>query len=381
MTQDRTEARVRLVSHDFTEADVTRLAAVLGSQRLVQGPRAEELEALVGDVAGCRHTAVCSSGTAALHLALLAAGIGPGDRVIVPASTFVATANVVELTGAACVFADSRPDDLTIDVEAVRGLLDEDAHGTIRAVIPVHMFGMPADMDGISALSSKRGLFLLEDAANALGAAYKGRPAGSLGDAAAFSFHPRKNVTTGEGGAVTVASDEALILRVKVLRSHGLVGRPPDMDVEVAGFNYRMPELSAALGVGQMERLQGILEARRHLVARYRERLAGAMGVSLQSEPADRVSSWSSFVIRVAPGSRAGVMSALRSAGVECTIAAYCVPVLSYYEAKYGGQAQRYPVASATAEGGIVVPLHQAMNVDDVDLVCDVLLAAVEEAR
>ncbi|MEE8575401.1 MAG: DegT/DnrJ/EryC1/StrS family aminotransferase, partial [Thermodesulfobacteriota bacterium] len=227
---------------------------------------------------GVRHATACSNGTAALHLALLATGIGPGDEVIVPSLTYVATANAVTYTGATPVFVDSEPDTWNMDASQVEPLITEKT----RAIIPVPLFGHPCDMDAIIDIAKSHGLYVIEDAAEAIGSTYKGKRCGSIADISTFSFYGNKTITTGEGGMVVTDSDE-LAEKVRLLKGQG-------MDplrrywFPVVGYNYRMTNVAAAIGLAQLESIDKFLAKRREIAAWYGEHLKGIPGITLPIE-------------------------------------------------------------------------------------------------
>ena len=250
---------IPLVRPLLGEAEQRAVAAVLASGHLVQGPQTEAFEHEYAATVAGRECIAVSSGTAALHLALLAAGIGPGDEVIVPSFTFAATANAVRLVGADPVFADIDAASYCLDPAAAAAALTPRS----AAIIPVHLYGHPADMPALRAIADRAGLLLVEDAAQAHLAAYDGAPAGALGDIAAFSFYATKNMTTGEGGMV-VTADEQLARRVRLLRNQGMLERYRH---ELVGMNLRMTDLAAAIGRCQLERLPEWTAARRRNAA------------------------------------------------------------------------------------------------------------------
>src|SRR5215207_4927604 len=282
------------------------------------GPRVAEFEAAFADFAGARHAIAVSSGTAALHLALLACGCGPGDEVILPSLNFVAAANVVRHVRATPVLCDivgeqSLKFDLNLDLDTNLNLdlnldpadLEAAAGPRTRAVVALHYGGLPCDMDAVLALAQRRGLAVIEDAAHAPGAARGGRACGTFGDAGCFSFFSNKNMPIGEGGMV-VTGDDAVAERVRLLRSHGMTalswdrarGHASGYDVVTGGFNYRLDEPRAAIGLVQLARLAGANAARARLAARYRERLDGVAGLAVPTAgPADAISAHHLMVV------------------------------------------------------------------------------------
>jgi perosamine synthetase len=350
-----------------------------------QGPRVAEFEARLASLLGAPHAVVLSSGTAALHLALLAMGIGPGDEVLVPASSFIATANAVLMTGARPVFADVNPRTANLDVS------DASLRVTprTRALLVVHQLGLPADLHACRELCNRHGLRLVEDAACALGSRYGSEPIGRPhGLAACFSFHPRKVITTGEGGAVTTA-DAIVAERIRHLRNHGAepTGLPPHrggaIRYPILGYNARMSDLEAAVGLEQLDRLQWLLGKRAALAARYDSRLRGHSALDLPSlNPPGVTPSWQSYQVLLTPEcplSADAVAIALAEAGVDSRpglTALHLEPL--YLETNRG---LCLPGAEQIAANGLMLPLHPGLSDSDVDLVCHILLDIFEAGR
>ncbi len=256
--------------------ELAAVADVLASGQLAQGPRVAEFERAFAGYIGTRHAVAVNSGTEALRLGMLALGVGEGDEVVVPALTFLATASAVMMCGAVPVVADVEPRTFCIDPPAVERALSD----RTRAVVPVHLYGHPADMDPLRELCAERGIAVVEDAAQAHGAVYKGRRAGALGTMGCFSFYPTKNMTTGEGGMVTT-DDDGLAERLRLLRQHG---QAAPYDYRNLGYNSRMTDVAAAIGLVQLGRLEGFNAARRHNAARLTEGLRGVV-VTPEVEP------------------------------------------------------------------------------------------------
>ncbi len=347
-------ADIRLAFPDVGEEELAEIAAVLETGQLTMGPKVEEFEALLAAATGTEHAAAVSSGTAALHLAVLALGIGEGDEVLVPAYTFPATANVVALAGGRPVLVDVDPVTMNIDPEdAARRVT-----ARTKAVLAVHLFGRPARLEELPDVP------VLEDAAGALGAAHRGRPCGSLGLLACFSFHPRKIVTTGEGGAVTT-DDPLLDERVRSLRHHGWSPSSGYDDMPAPAFNYRLSDVLAALGIPQLRRLDELLAARARIAAGYAERLAHLDVVLPAADPGDR-HGWQAYVVQV--DRRDEVMAALRAQGIGCQIGTYALHRLG----AYGGQGP-FPGADAAFERALALPLHGRLTDGELDRVADAL--------
>jgi perosamine synthetase len=319
------------------------------------GAKVGELEAALAEAVGTAHAAVVSSGTAALHLALLALEIGPGDEVVVPAYTFPATANVVELCGARAVLADVDPETFLLDTAAVAAAVTP----STRAVMAVHLFGRPVAWEALQT-SVPQEVVLIEDAAGALGARYRGTPCGALGVAACLSFHPRKIVTTGEGGAVTT-DEAALDAAVRRLRHHGWVSLG---DMPSPGFNYRLPDLLCAIGVPQVARLDELLAARERVAGWYTERLEPLL-LTPRAAEGDR-HGWQAYVVQLER--RDDALDALRQEGIEAQIGTWAVHRLEPYR-RQGS----FPGADRAFERALALPFATTTTEEEVERVVSVL--------
>lgn len=353
---------IRLSRPSVGPDEAQALLAVLAGGDLVQGPCVRAFEEKLAARLGTPHAVAVSSGTAALHLALAALGVGRGDEVIVPAFTFPATANVVAWLGARPVFCDISLEDFAATPEAFARAVTR----RTRAVMPVHPFGLLADVPAIRAAVSRaaRGKrpALVEDAACALGSSLRGRAAGTMGDAGCFSFHPRKILTTGEGGLL-VTPKRALAQRVAALRTHGMVRTAKGFRMDAPGLNCRMTDLQGALGLAQLERLDGILAERARLAAIYREALSRLPGVGLPPAHPDRIASVQSFVLLLGTRAlRARAQAALRRAGIETTFGTHCVPMLGWYRRTFGFSAKSFPKAWAARERSLTLPLYPGLD-------------------
>jgi perosamine synthetase len=353
-----TPRSIRLARPDVGAAEIEAVAEVLASGTLTMGPKVDEFERAVAEAVGTREAVAVSSGTAALHLAILSLGIGPGDEVIVPAYTFPATANVVELSGARAVLVDVDPETFLVRPELVEAAVTT----RTKAVLGVHLFGRPVDWDALRA-SVPRTVALVEDAAGALGARRRGEACGSLGVLGCLSFHPRKIVTTAEGGAVTT-DDPALAEAIRRGRNHGLVmGR--EVDLPHPGHHYRLPDVLCALGIPQLARLEELLVARERVAGWYTERLGDAVGIP-GCEDGDR-HGWQAYVVRV--DARDEVRTALASDGIESQIGTYALNRLT----AYGGRGS-FPGADRAFERALALPFATSTTEDEVDRVCAALL-------
>lgn len=361
------DVMIRLAVPEIEEEDIEAVARVLRSGFLVQGPYVAEFEQTVADYVGVRHAIAVSSGTAALHLALLALGIGPGDEVLVPDFTYPATAHVVELVGAAPVLVDIDLRTFNVDVECLEAALAP----SVRAIMPVHLFGRPADMDAILSLAQRHAVHVIEDAACALGAEYRGRKCGTLSDIACFSFHARKVITTGEGGMVATDDDE-IAERVRMLRNHGLA--PTGGHFQLAGLNYRMTDFQGALGTVQMRRLERLIERRADLAALYGTMLREVDGVICPEVTPEGRSIWQSYVVLLPEGAdRDAVRNRLRGRGIETTLGTYAI------SAQPRRRAAPFPLRRSRCafERSLSLPLHVRLSPDDVGRVVDELARAL----
>jgi perosamine synthetase len=360
------------------DADVDAVAAALRSDWLTTGPRVPAFEEALCAVAGARHTVAYSSGTAALHGATLAAGLGPGDEAVTTPMTFAATANAVLYVGAEVRFADVDAGSLLIDPELVAAQVTP----RTKAILPVDYSGQPADYDAIRAIADAapggRAL-VIADAAHSLGATWHRRPVGTLADMTVLSLHPAKIVTTGEGGAVLTDDDE-LAARLRRFRNHGISSElraRTDWTYQMVdlGFNYRLTDLGAALGASQLDRLEGFLATRRRLAARYLERLAGHDALELPALDPEADSAWHFMFVQLnldrLTVDRGGVYHALRAEGIGVNVHYIPVHEHPYYRERYPDLS--LPVAEGAYRRLLTLPLHAGMNEADVDDVVSAL--------
>jgi perosamine synthetase len=374
---------IPLTRPSIGEDDQTAVREVLDSGYLVQGPKVAEFERRLGEETETSHVIAVSNGTAALHLSLLALGIGAGDLVLVTAYSWLATANVIELCGAQPVFVDIQPDSFNMDPNALAEraavlMSNRETARRLKAIVPIHAFGLMAEMEAINQVASRYYLPVIEDAACALGARRAGRPAGSCATMGTFSFHPRKAITTGEGGAVATG-DNQLAWRVRVLRNHGLDPLAAAPDFVMPGFNYRLTEVQGALGISQMNKLHRIVARRRELAANYGRLLAGtgitAPAVDAQSEPV-----YQSYVCllpkEVAPR-RTEMISGLRERGIETTIGTWHMPMTTYFRTRYGFRSGDFPVADDVFARSLSLPLYETLNQGQQEQTVSALLEAL----
>ena len=348
---------IRLARPDVGEAELAAVAEVVATGMLTMGPKVGELERALATACGTADAVAVSSGTAALHLAMMALGIGAGDEVIVPAYTFPATANAVELCGGKTVIVDVDPNTFNLDVARVAAAVTS----RTRAVIPVHLFGRPVPWEELQTAVPAE-VPLVEDAAGALGASYRGVPCGSLGVMGCLSFHPRKIVTTGEGGAVTT-SDAELADSIRRFRHHGIVTHG-DYDIPEPGLNYRIPDILCAIGIPQVARLEELLTARERVAGWYTERLEHLV-LTPTAAAADR-HGWQAYVVQL--DRRDEALAALRAEGIEVQIGTYALHHLGAYRNQ-----GPFPGADRAFARALALPFATTMTEDECDRVAQAL--------
>jgi len=360
------------------EEEIAEVAKLLRQGTLTSsppegGPNVRLFEEEFASFVGVRSAVAVNSGTAALYLSLLAIGVGPGDEVLVPSLTFVATANAVLLTGAKPVFVDVDPRTYTMDPSDLERKISERA----KAVIPVHLYGLMADMDSITSIAEKRGMAVIEDAAQAHGSEMRGRRAGSLGVAGCFSFYPSKVMTTGEGGMITT-NDVELAEALRSLRTHGQEWVDGELVVTRLGGNFRMPEVEAAIGRVQLRKLPKFLELRRRNAKLMTELLHGLKGVDPPFEPEGYRHNWYLYTVKFEdPSLRDRVKDYLNRKGIEATIY-YKTPVhlMPLYRRLLNTGEGLLPVTEELSRRLLSLPVHHGMSEEDVQRVAE----AVEEA-
>lgn len=370
---------IKLAAPRVSDEALQAVRDVLTSGWLVQGERVAELEAATAEITGIEHAVAVSSGTAALHTALAALGIEPGDAVAVSAYSYVATANVVEMCGATPLFVDIEPDTFNMNPGELERVLSEPRESPIRAVIVVHAFGQMADLDAITQIAGDHDVPIIEDAACALGATWAGSSPGAHSAMACFSFHPRKAITTGEGGMV-VTADRDTAVAARAFRNHGLDPDADGPDFTGVGLNYRMTEFQAAMGTVALRQLEAGISQRRLLAKRYDELLAGRVGIPHVAPQSGHV--YQSYVVLLdadAAAARPQIIEALAQRGVESTIGTWAIPTTSFYRARYGYTEASFPVTSDVFARSLSLPLHEGIEADDQDRVVEALGEALDE--
>ena len=371
------EMRIPLSAPDIDEDDIAAVVRVLRTSQLSLGPVLGEFERCFAEYVGVSNAVAVSSGTAGLHLALLALGIGAGDEVIVPSFTFIAAANAIRYVGAVPVFVDIDPVTLNMDSACVERAITP----RTRALMVVHTFGFPADLSELLELAGRYGLRVIEDACEAIGAEYQGRRVGTFGDAGVFAFYPNKQITTGEGGMI-VTSDAEVAASLRSLRNQGR--RPTDdwLEHSELGYNYRISEMNCALGLAQLRRIDSIVERRRAVAGEYDSRLRGCPDLVLPMLTVpQRVVSWFVYVVRLSArfstADRDAVRNILLERGIGC--GRYFAPI--HRQSAYRSlpaAAVRLPITESEAERTLALPFFNRIKSEEIAEVCGVLLDAVD---
>lgn len=391
MTSSKTQFRVPLASPDITDAERQAVMAVMDTRYLSMGPEHVAFEKAIADHVGAKHAVSVSSGTAGLHLCVRAAGIQQGDLVLTTPFSFMASTNVMLFERAIPVFVDADPLTGNIDVEklaqaaedlaaggkaAARWLPRKGAedHGPLKALLPVDVFGQPADMDAVSAIAEKFNLAVIEDSCEALGAEYKGRKAGRLGDFGVFAFYPNKQITTAEGGMIVTDDDEAANF-MRALRNQGRAPGDTWLEHSYLGYNYRIDELSAALGRVQMTRLDELLSKRAQVAAWYNARLADFARLEIpQVVPETTLMSWFVYVVRTAPGiDRDALIHRMADEGIPARPYFAPIHLQPYMKEMFGYQVGDYPVTEDLGNRGIALPFSSVMTEEQVEIVVGVM--------
>jgi len=356
------------------ERDEELVLEVMRSGRLSLGPVGPRFEELLAEAVEARYCATVSSGTAGLHLCMRLAGIEAGDEVITSPYSFVASANCAIYEGATPIFADIDPDTLNLDPGAVEAAVTP----RTRAVVAVDIFGYPCELDELRAICDRYELALVEDACEALGARYKGRPLGSHGHPATFAFYPNKQITTGEGGAVVTGSSEEHELLVS-LRNQGRLETSSWLQHGRLGYNYRLDDVSAALGIGQLEKLDRILAGRREVAARYAELLSGLDLELPLADDAEHERSWFVYVVKLAGGiDRDAVIHRLAADGIACAPYLPCIHLQSYMRERFGFAEGLCPVSEDASARTMAIPFHARLAREDQERVAEALRSALQ---
>lgn len=373
--------RIPLSAPDITEAEIEAVTAVLRTPWLSLGPKLAEFEGELASRVGAAHAVAVSSGTAGLHLCIRACDVQPGDEVITSPFSFVASANAVLYQGAVPAFVDVDPVSLNLAPERIEAALSP----RTRAILVVHVFGRPARMEPILAIARRHGLAVIEDACEALGAEVDGRRVGALGNCGVFAFYPNKQITTGEGGMI-VTNDGGLASLCRSMRNHGRESGPGGSEHVRLGYNYRLSELSCALGIAQLQRLDVILARREAVARRYHERLAGHADLVLpEIDPAGIRTSWFVYVVRLGPDfareDREWIVAGLQERGIGCQRYFAPLHLQPHLSAALGHRPGDFPVAEAASDRTIALPFFNRIRDEEIDEVCETLLHLVRLRR
>jgi perosamine synthetase len=366
--------QVPMSAPDIIQGDIKAIEAVLRTPYLSIGPRIEAFERKMAEYVGVHHAIAVSNGTAGLHLCVIAAGVAEGDAVITTPFSFVASANCILYERARPVFVDIDPQTLAIDPTLIEAAITP----RTRAILPVDVFGQPVDYDRIERISQQYGLTVIEDACESIGAEYKGRKAGTLGDVAVFAFYPNKQMTTGEGGVIVTNRGEWNVL-FRSLRNQGRDESGTWLNHIRLGYNYRLDELSAALGVSQLARLEELLRKRERAAQMYNERLCKLDGVTIPYIAATTTRmSWFVYVVRLAPEiDRNKVMSRLHEQGIACRPYFTPIHLQPFYVERFGYKPGDFPVTEAVTQSTLALPFSSLLDEETIDLVCSRLQQAI----
>ena len=359
---------------DISECEIETVCRVLRSGRLSLGPYLRQFEEQFAARLGSAYGVAVNSGTSALHLCVRALGLGPDDQVITTPFSFVASANCLLYERVRPVFVDIDPVSWNLAPENVAAAVT--AH--TRAILPVHVFGLPCDMPALMELAERHGLAVIEDACEAIGATCQDRPVGAWGRCGVFAFYPNKQITTGEGGII-VTDDPEIDALCRSMRNQGRTDKGTWLEHVRLGYNYRLDELSAALGVCQLRRLDEILARRQHVADAYRQRLARTAGITLPTESSGAVRSWFVYVIQLDPDrDRQTVMRRLHEQGVPSR--AYFPPIhlLPFYRERFGFRPGQFPVTEDVAQRTLALPFHAKLTPADIEYVCQALDKSLE---
>ena len=369
--------QIPLSQPDINEADRSAVMDVLNSNVLSLGPKVPEFEQAAAAAAGSKHAVAVSSGTSALHLCVKAAGIGDGDEVITTPFSFVASSNCILFEGAKPVFVDIDPITYNIDPDAIASAITP----ATKAIVPVHVFGRPCAIAEIQVMAQKRGLRIIEDSCEAIGATYHGKAVGSFGQTGVFAFYPNKQVTTGEGGVV-VTDDSSVAAQCRSWRNQGRSDDGAWLEHETLGYNYRLSDIHCALGISQFSRLAEILAARARVARHYNEGLKDVAGIIPPRiyEPHASIS-WFVYVVRLEDSftreHRDQVLAHLKRSGVGCRDYFSPIHLQPFYVERYGYRKGDFPVTEFVSERTIALPFYNRLSEGEIDYVCEMLRGAI----
>lgn len=366
---------IPLASPNIEDEDIARVIAVLQSGMLVQGKEVDALEKAIATLLNVPRVLAASNGTATLHLALSALGIGLGDEVIVPSLSYIATANVVELVGATPIFVDVEPYTFNIDDNQISQAITPQT----KAIIPVHEFGLPCNIRPIMQLAQKKNIFVIEDAACALGALDDNQYVGGFGDFGSFSLHPRKAITSGEGGLLA-CRNENFVAKISSLRNHGATMIKGQQSFENVGFNYRFTEMQAAMVRGQLNRLHKIIKRRQEIAEIYFEKIKDPR-ITLPVVPEKKTHSWQTFHTLIDKAiSRSKLIESMRKLGIETNYGAQCLPAQPFYQRKYSLDCETlFPAGMTAWKHGLALPIFEKLTNDQASTVAQTLNRVLQQ--
>lgn len=371
---------IPLSSPHLTDIEQQAVADVLHSGRLSLGPKVVQFEEMVASYAGARHAIAVSSGTSGLHLCVKALGIGDGDEVITSPFSFVASANCILYERAVPVFVDIDPRTLNLDIRHLESRITD----RTKAVLPVHVFGLPCDMRPLMELAARHDLHVIEDACEAIGAKYDGRQVGTFGECGVFAFYPNKQMTTGEGGAIVTDSD-AIAAHCRSLRNHGRLDDDPWLAHERLGYNYRLSDIHCALGVAQIGRLEELLSKRRAVAETYSCLLKEVEGITLPCQLTGMTRSWFVYVVlldvQFSRMRRDRILEGLKARGIGCSNYFPPIHLQPFYARSFGFREGDFPITESVSGRTIALPFYGDLREEDMRYVVDGLRLELENAR
>jgi perosamine synthetase len=369
---------IPLAAQDISDLEIKVVNEVLRSERLSLGPQIPKFEQAICDFVGCKHAAAVNSGTSALHIAMIANGIGPGDEVITSSFSFIASSNAILYVGAKPVFVDIDPDTWEIDPAKIEAAITPKT----KAILPIHVFGQPAQMKPIMAIAEKHHLVVIEDSCEAIGAAIDGKKVGTIGRCGAFAFYPNKQITTGEGG-ILVTNDDYIARMARSLRNQGRGEGATWLCHERLGYNYRMSDISAGLGWAQMQRIDYIIAKRKEVAAWYTDRLKNHPDLILQKIALNVDMSWFVYVIRLTDKfttqQRAKLLSLLTQNGIGCNPYFSPIHLQQYYREQLGHHEGELPITERIGARSFAIPFSTKMTEREADYVCETLKKLIKE--
>ena len=398
-----TDTFIPYARQSLTEDDIAAVVDVLRGNWLTQGPNIVAFEEAVAKRVGADFAVAVATGTAALHCACYAAGVGPGDNIITSPITFAASGNCALYLGADVKFVDIRPDTYCLDPEKLEAAITPET----KAIVPIDYTGQPCDIDPINEIAKRHGIAVIQDSAHALGAEYKSSPVGALSDMSIFSFHPVKHIAMGEGGLVAT-NDEELAARIRLFRTHGISNEPSMMqlqdqaadrasdktrdmngpekapwyyEMQALGFNYRITDIQCALGTSQLKKLDKFLQRRREIASAYNDAFSQSPLLTIPFQEADRQSAWHLYMLRLnldkMTKTRRQVFDDLRSSGIGVHVHYIPVHLLTYYRDRYGHGRGDFPEAESYYDSALTIPMFPAMTDDEVDRVISTVIEVV----